>query len=321
MTLRPPSRHVRSVRTVPVSGTRTVAEDIRTVCWAAHTTQTQGGSMSAGRRELDSEHDVVVVGSGAGAMTGAYLAASAGLSTVVLERTELLGGTSAYSGAACWLPGSQVQERAGIGDSTELARNYLRALLGDRERDRQEAFLRHAPELVARLEQDPALEFEWRAFPDYAEAPDAWRRAAPSFRSTCGRTAWRAPAAHTARGRPGPDRRRAPGRTLTAGRALIGRLLLALTGTGNGRVRTGIRVRRLLTDDGRVTGVEGTVPTASSGCGPAAESCWPPAASRAMPGCARNTGSQGARSGRWPRAAPIPETRSSPPSRRERTRH
>src|SRR3954470_650238 len=55
------------------------------------------------------EYDVVVVGSGGGAMTGAFLAQRAGLSTVVIEKTSLIGGTSAYSGGACWLPGSPVR--------------------------------------------------------------------------------------------------------------------------------------------------------------------------------------------------------------------
>jgi len=53
------------------------------------------------------EYDVVVVGSGGGALTGAALAAKAGLSVCVVEKTDRIGGTSAYSGGACWLPGSQ----------------------------------------------------------------------------------------------------------------------------------------------------------------------------------------------------------------------
>ncbi|MFG2409352.1 FAD-binding protein [Streptomyces brevispora] len=43
---------------------------------------------------------MIVVGSGAGALTGALAAAGDGLDTVVLERTAPLGGTSAYSGPA-----------------------------------------------------------------------------------------------------------------------------------------------------------------------------------------------------------------------------
>ncbi|MEN8672752.1 FAD-dependent oxidoreductase, partial [Nocardioides sp.] len=121
------------------------------------------------------QYDVVVIGSGGGALTGAALAARAGLSVAVVEKTPLLGGTSAYSGGACWLPGSQVQQRAGLPDSTEGARAYLSAILndagGDGLSERVEAFLAHAPDLVAELESDPDLDFEWLPFPEYYDAP------------------------------------------------------------------------------------------------------------------------------------------------------
>ncbi|MET8217328.1 FAD-dependent oxidoreductase [Streptomyces hirsutus] len=217
--------------------------------------------MRDGRSEGDATHDVIVVGSGAGAMTGALVAAADGLDTVVLERTALLGGTSAYSGAACWLPGTQVQERADLGDSTEAARAYLRALVGDAGADRREAFLRHAPELVARLERDPAVEFEWSAFPDYFAAPG---------RMDAGRSFMPRDLPPELLGdllplvRPAVDRDRAgrghPDGPLIAGRALIGRLLLAATRTRNATVRTEHRVTGLVTENGRVTGVEAETP-------------------------------------------------------------
>ncbi|HWU21378.1 MAG TPA: FAD-dependent oxidoreductase [Nocardioides sp.] len=201
-------------------------------------------------------YDVIVVGSGAGAMTAAYLSARAGLSTAVVEGTALLGGTSAYSGAACWLPGTDVQARAGIADSTEAARTYLGALLGTRDLAHQEAFLATSPELVRTLEEDPALSFEWRAFPDYFDRPGR----VPGGRSfvpvdlpleEIGERA--------ALVRPPVDRDRA-GRghrdePLSAGRALIGRLLLALDRTGNGTVLTDTPVDGLVVEDGRVVGV------------------------------------------------------------------
>ena len=119
----------------------------------------------------EQQYDVVVVGSGGGALTGAVLAAKAGLSVCVVEKTSLLGGTSAYSGGACWLPGSEVQQRAGIPDSTEGARDYLAAILEDVDQAKVEAFLAHAPELVAELEADPDLDFEWLPFSEYYDAP------------------------------------------------------------------------------------------------------------------------------------------------------
>ncbi|MFC6341893.1 FAD-dependent oxidoreductase, partial [Nocardioides hankookensis] len=115
-------------------------------------------------------YDVVVVGSGGGAMTGAFLAQRAGLSTVVVEKTPLVGGTSAYSGGACWLPGSQVQQRAGISDSTDGARSYLAAVLDGPDQERVEAFLAHSPELVAELEA-AGIPFEWLPFSEYYDAP------------------------------------------------------------------------------------------------------------------------------------------------------
>ncbi|MGW2589820.1 FAD-dependent oxidoreductase [Streptomyces sp. NPDC001515] len=213
--------------------------------------------MRDGRQDWDATHDVIVVGSGAGAMTGALVAALDGLDTVVLERTGRLGGTSAYSGAACWLPGTGVQERAGLDDSSEAADAYLRALTGDAEPERRAAFLRHAPELVARLEEDPALAFEWRAFPDYVDAPgrmDAGRSFVPLDLDP-GLLGELLPLVRPAvdRDRAGQDHPDAP---LSAGRALIGRLLLAATRTGNARVRTGHHVTGLVTEDGRITGVE-----------------------------------------------------------------
>ena len=204
-----------------------------------------------------SEFDVIVVGSGGGALAGAYSAAAAGLRTVVLEKTGLFGGTSSYSGGAMWLPGTTVQERAGLGDSTDAARTYLAAVLGDAEKDRQEAFLTTAPVLVDFLERDPHLEFEWRPFPDYYPAPgrvDVGRAInaldLPSEQIGALRERIRPEPGLDRNGEPHPDE------TLIAGRALIGRLLLALQGTGNADLRTGTAVRSLIVENDRVVGVE-----------------------------------------------------------------
>ncbi|MFD4265327.1 FAD-dependent oxidoreductase [Rhodococcus sp. NPDC058481] len=205
------------------------------------------------------EFDVVVVGSGGGALTGAYAAAAQGLRTVVLERTGLFGGTSSYSGASIWLPGTQVQERAGLADSTDNARTYLRALLGDSDAERQEAYVTTAPAVVELLERDPNIDFEYRAFPDYYKAEgrmDAGRSINPSNLDPAelGDLADRV--------RPELDQDRtgqghAPG-ALIGGRALTGRLLLAVQGTGNAELRTDVRVTGLVVEDGRVVGVEAT---------------------------------------------------------------
>ncbi len=214
-------------------------------------------------RERDEEHDLVVVGSGAAAMAAALLAARRGLETVVLEKTEYLGGTSAYSGAAAWLPGSAVQRRLGSSDSTDSARAYLRALLGDREAEKQEAFLATAPEVVAALEEDPDVEFTVQPFPDYFDAPGrvpGGRSIIPTPLPVEALRAADLGADLLALVRPPVERDRAglghhPTEPLIAGRALIGRLLLGLHRTGRGTVRVRSRVVELLAEGDRVVGV------------------------------------------------------------------
>lgn len=214
---------------------------------------------------LRSEYDVVVVGSGGGAMTAAALAAARGLSCVVLERTPLIGGTSAYSGGACWLPGTQVQQRAGLPDSTAGARDYLAAVLESADAAdprRVEALLGHAPELVAELEADPLMDFEWIPFSEYFDAPGR----VPMGRSIQPAAIKRADLdpAVSALIRPPVERDRVggPGRsTLSGGQALIGRLAAMLVRDG-GTIATGHRVVAVRRDPGlgRVVGVRADGP-------------------------------------------------------------
>jgi 3-oxosteroid 1-dehydrogenase len=205
-------------------------------------------------------YDVVVIGSGGGALIGAYLAQRAGLETVVLERTSLVGGTSAYSGGACWLPGTDVQQRAGIGDSTEGARAYLEALLTEPLPAQVEVFLAESPKLVALLESDDAFEFEWLPFPEYFDAPG---------RVTMGRSIQpvnirrdELPERVGALVRPPVERDRVGEggrRTLSGGQALIARTLNAFLRDG-GTVLTEHHATDYVVEDERVVGVSVATP-------------------------------------------------------------
>ncbi len=98
------------------------------------------------------ETDLLVLGSGAAGLAAAVVAACEGLSVLVLEKTEWLGGTSAYSAGTCWIPGHRHQPDP-VADVTE-ARRYLDALVGDRAaRELREAYLRHGPEVIDYLER------------------------------------------------------------------------------------------------------------------------------------------------------------------------
>lgn len=201
-------------------------------------------------------YDVIVVGSGGGALTGAALAARAGLRTAVLERTPLIGGTSAYSGGACWLPGSAVQQRAGLPDSTEGARAYLAAVLDDPDPARVEALLAQAPRLVAALEADELMDFEWIPFSEYYDAPGRVPMGRSIQPATIRRDALDPRVGALLRPPVERDRAGQPGRsTLSGGQALIGRLAAMVLRDG-GEILVEHHVTGFVRDgSGRVSGV------------------------------------------------------------------
>src|SRR5699024_2888703 len=123
----------------------------------------------------DDECDVLVVGSGGGALTGAYTAAREGMSVIVAEATEVFGGTTAYSGGGMWLPGNAVLRRDGADASLAAAKTYYRAVVGERTpRALQDAFLDNGHRLVDYLCGDGDLEFTTYSWPDYfGSAPQA----------------------------------------------------------------------------------------------------------------------------------------------------
>ncbi|MFJ9563922.1 FAD-dependent oxidoreductase [Streptomyces fuscichromogenes] len=203
-------------------------------------------------------YDVVVVGSGGGGLVGAYVAASRGLRTLLIEKTDQVGGTTAYSGAGIWYPGSAPLKRAGIDVDPEQARTYLRSVVADDTREpMQDAYLDAGPRLIDELEQNPWFQsFVHAPVPDYfASAPGA---------SPVGRTVFPPDVlvadlgdrADLVRGSIPRERRGVErGAVLTGGRALVGRALAAFLETGNGTLRLGTRLESLVSEDGRVVGV------------------------------------------------------------------
>lgn len=127
---------------------------------------------------FDEIRDVVVVGSGAGGMSAAITAAKAGLDVLLIEKSEYVGGSTAVSGGAMWVPENPHAAKAGHADTREAAMTYLEAVLGNRLRpDLMRAFLDNGPEMIRFFERETALKFEARAYsPDYQpEQPGASR--------------------------------------------------------------------------------------------------------------------------------------------------
>ncbi|WP_139812861.1 FAD-dependent oxidoreductase, partial [Prescottella equi] len=115
------------------------------------------------------ECDVLVAGSGAGGVTGAYTAAREGLDVILVEATDKFGGTTAYSGGGgFWFPANPVLKRAGTDDTIEDALEYYHAVVGDRTpRELQDTYVKGGAPLVEYLEQDENLKFEMLPWPDY----------------------------------------------------------------------------------------------------------------------------------------------------------
>jgi glycine/D-amino acid oxidase-like deaminating enzyme len=103
--------------------------------------------------DWDHEVDLLVLGSGAGGLSAAVTGAHEGLSALVLEKTEFLGGTTAYSAGTCWIPNNHHQRAAGITDDAEVAAGYLDALVGDRApRELRQAYLEHGWQMIDHMD-------------------------------------------------------------------------------------------------------------------------------------------------------------------------
>ena len=109
--------------------------------------------------------DLVVVGSGAAGLTGALVAAIGGARVTVLEKTDLVGGTTAISGGGAWVPCNPVMAEVGLEDSRE-ARAHLPARVHRRRRARRTCsrpWSTAGPDMV-RVLQDAGIPFQaWPA--------------------------------------------------------------------------------------------------------------------------------------------------------------
>ncbi|MDH6284397.1 3-ketosteroid-delta-1-dehydrogenase [Prescottella agglutinans] len=116
----------------------------------------------------DTTVDLLVIGSGTG-MAAALAGHEAGLSTLIVEKTQYVGGSTARSGGAFWVPGNPVLAKDAANDSLDAARAYVRAVVGDNApAERGEAFLDHGAEAIAMLERTTPMKFFWaKGYSDY----------------------------------------------------------------------------------------------------------------------------------------------------------
>ncbi|XBH20354.1 FAD-dependent oxidoreductase [Jonesiaceae bacterium BS-20] len=115
-------------------------------------------------------YDVVVVGSGAAALTAAVTAAESGKKVLVVESTDKFGGSTAMSGGGAWLPNNHLMAQNSNPDSYDAVRTYMDAVIADvgpaSSKERRDAFATHAPKVAKYLE---GLGFEWSYGKGYAD--------------------------------------------------------------------------------------------------------------------------------------------------------
>ncbi len=227
------------------------------------------------------ELDVVVLGSGAAALSAAVAARGHGADRVgVFEKADVVGGTSAMSGGMIWIPCNHHMAAAGITDSRDEALRYLDSLSHDRiVPELAQAFVDAGPEMLRWFEANTPVVFEIvDDFPDYhpehpggktgggrsLECPlfpygelGEWADRVSRSRqmgahvlmneTTLGRGARTAVDREVLEQRSRDDLR-------GCGQALVGRLLKTCLDRGV-ELRTGHRATALVVDDGRVAGV------------------------------------------------------------------
>jgi succinate dehydrogenase/fumarate reductase flavoprotein subunit len=104
---------------------------------------------------VDETVDVIVVGSGASGLASAVTAAHHGLKVLVVEKFRQFGGTSAWSGGWLWVPRNPLAVEAGIIESKDTIRLFLRSAMGEYyPHERVEAFLDSAPAMVSFLRDE-----------------------------------------------------------------------------------------------------------------------------------------------------------------------
>lgn len=112
--------------------------------------------------------DLVVLGSGAAGLTAALVAVAGGQRVLVIEKTGLVGGTTAYSAGTCWIPGNRFIRATGIGGDAASAGRYLDALVGPRSpHEVRSAFLDAGPQMLDYLETRCGIGF--RPYPGFVD--------------------------------------------------------------------------------------------------------------------------------------------------------
>ncbi len=116
-------------------------------------------------------HDFVIVGSGAGGVAAAITARLNGLRPLLLEKTDLIGGSSVMSGGVLWMPNNSLMQREGINDSREQALRYMENFVSENERfstpARREAYVDNIRPMMELMESRGMKYLRCPGYSDY----------------------------------------------------------------------------------------------------------------------------------------------------------
>jgi 3-oxosteroid 1-dehydrogenase len=241
----------------------------------------------------DQTVDLLIAGSGGGGMVAALAAIDSGIEPLVLEKQDLVGGSTGMSGGMVWLPNNPLMQAEGIADSHEDGLAYFDDVVGDigeaSSLARREVFLTAGNEMLeflvrkgVRLERCPGWSDYYpnhkggnaagrsvEGIPFDAAALGDWRdKVQPSMAKSYGFVVKtnelravqyfnRSPRAFAVAARVFLRTNIAKLRRrelMTNGASLIGQMLNVMTDLGTPPVWTGAALEDLIVEDGRVVG-------------------------------------------------------------------
>lgn len=116
-------------------------------------------------------YDLVIAGSGGGGLAAALAAHDAGLSCVVIEKQQYVGGSTAMSGGIVWIPDNPLMREDGVPDSRQAGLDYFQAVVGDPDDGsspaRREAFIDRGKEMLDFLRRCGVKMVRCEGYSDY----------------------------------------------------------------------------------------------------------------------------------------------------------
>jgi 3-oxosteroid 1-dehydrogenase len=120
--------------------------------------------------DWDETADFVIIGSGGGSMCAALACVDLGIKPLILEKTDMAGGSTAMSGGILWIPANSLMAEAGVADSVEEGLHYLTGLVPDQPGstpERKRAYVETGREMVDWLGTKGIKWVYCRGWPDY----------------------------------------------------------------------------------------------------------------------------------------------------------